>query len=273
MRNVLFIIMIGLILTVSACSESYVESPSAPPEPTIEELEARVIENCNIFRDALEEFMDNNRHGACPVDIFNDTNDLGLTVIDLLPDGELLENPFTGERTEPVNTIATEPGQTGYYLRLIWAPFLYYINGIGETHTIVELSNLEELEQKVIENCFLVREAVMRFAMLNDGVYPTDVALDTTPEGYTVINLLPGGVALENPFTGCAEEPTDGAACTPGDTGYVPIVTGLSNVGYVITGCGNAAGVTIFTAALEPYCTSISIFDEFIYCSGDCCPE
>ncbi len=98
--------MIGLILTVSACSESYVESPSAPPGPTTDELEARVIENCNIFRDALEEFRENNRNGRCPFDIYNDTNDLGLTVIDYMPDGQLLENPFTGERTEPVDSIA-----------------------------------------------------------------------------------------------------------------------------------------------------------------------
>ena len=272
MYKVLFIIMICLVFAMLSCSGDEAECPVASNEPSIEELEARVIENCYTLRDAIEEFRDDN-NGWCPFDIYSDTNDLGLNVIDYLPSGELMENPFTGERTEPTIGIATEQGQTGYFLESEGKPCLYYISDFGESHTIKELSNLEELEQQVIENCFLVREAVMRFALLNGGVYPSDVGLDTTPEGYTVIDLLPDGIALRNPFAGLRIEPTDGAAATPGNTSCYPMIIGFVNVGCVITGVGNVAGYWIFMGEISPKCTNIVIYDERIYCSGDCCPE
>ena len=265
--------MFSLFFTMLSCGGDDVESPSAPPEPTIEELEARVIENCNVLRDALEEFTADNYRGACPYDIYNDTNDLGLTVIDYLPGGELMENPFTGERTEPVDTLATEPGQTGYFQRYSWGSPLYYINGFGETHMIVELSNLEELEWRVITNCLILLDAAERFASLNGGIYACCVDSDTTPEGFTLTDLVPGGERLVNPFTGAREEPTDGAACTPGETGYVPIVIiGGYNMGYVITGVGKTIAVTIFTGAYAPNYTVIEIYNEIVYCTGDYCP-
>ncbi len=268
MRNILIIIMISMIAGMSACSDDPAESFI---EPTIEELETKVIENCQTLETALEEFASyNDEH--CPVDIYSDTNDLGLTLIDYLPGGELMENPFTGERTEPVDTAATEPGQTGYYLRSLLCRALYHINGFGESGVIMELSNAEELEQKVIENCFIVREAVMRFAMLNGGEYPENIGLDTTPEGKTVASLLPGGMMLENPFYLVATEPVDGAAAQTGEVGYLPVVIpGGSHVGFVITGVGMTQGVHIFTAGCDPDCSAIIIYDEYIYCSGDCC--
>ena len=273
MRNFIFIIMICVILATLSCSGDETECPVAACEPSIEELEARVTANCYTLEEALKAHMEDNE-GICPEDVCTDTNRVGLTLIDYLPDRQLMENPFTGERTEPILGIASEQGQTGYYLPFpIGRPCFYYINGFGESHMILELSNLEELEEQVIWNCFIVREAAMRFASLNGGVFPSDVGLDTTPEGYTVISLLPGGVALENPFTCLAEEPTDGAAAIPGDTGYVPTVIGGVNAGCVITGCGSTAGITIFTAAINPGCSGISIFGDIVYCSGDCCPD
>ena len=53
--------------------------------------------------------------------------------------------------------------------------------------------------------------------------------------------MLPSGALLENPFTKVATEPGDGAATVAGDTGYVPIVQALANVGYTITGFGKSA--------------------------------
>jgi len=266
MHKLFFIIMIGLIVSMSACSEEEVEILSAPSVPTIEELEAKVIENCYIVRDALEEYRAHNDR-ACPVDIYTDTNDLGLTLIDLLPDGQLLENPFTGERTEPIDTIATEPGQTGYYMRSPWMPFLYYINGIGESLTIAELSNLEELEWKVIQNCLAVREAAEMWATLSGGIYPSNVGVSTTPGGYTLTSLLPDGHLLENPFTGCATEPVDACAANPGETGYNPIVQNLLDAGYTITGTGALANITILTFSYSPLYTCITIYGEVIYCT------
>ena len=273
MRKALFIITICLVMAMLSCSGDEAERPAAPSEPTAEELEARVIENCHILEEALEAFMEDNELGRSPWDILNDTNDAGLTVIDYLPGGELMENPFTGERTEPVDTIATEPGQTGYYKGCCSVSSLYYINGFGETYMIVELSNIKELEWRFITNCLIFMEASERFASLNGGIYPSDTSLDTTPEGFTLIDLLPGGRRLFNPFTNLDEEPTDGAAATPGDTGYVPIVIGGYNAGYVITGCGRVAAVTIFCRAYSPNENGLSIFGEIIYCVGDHCPE
>ncbi len=272
MRNLLFIIMICVIFAMLSCSGDEADGPAAPAGPTVEELEARVIENCHILEEALVEFMDDNRFGWSPYDIYNETNNLGLTVIDYLPGGQMMENPFTGERTEPVDTMATEPGQTGYYRRYS-AGTGYYINGFGETHMIVELSNLEELEWRVITNCLILLDAAERFASLNGGIYACCVDSDTTPEGFTLTDLLPGGERLVNPFTGAREEPTDGAACTPGETGYVPIVIiGGYNMGYVITGVGKTIAVTIFTGAYAPNYTVIEIYNEIVYCTGDYCP-
>ena len=112
----------------------------------------------------------------------------------------------------------------------------------------------------------------MRFAMLNGGEYPENLLLDTTPEGDTVVNLLPGGVLLENPFVLVATEPVDGVAASYGQVGYTPVVVpGGSHVGFVITGVGMTQGTTIFTAGCDPDCSAIIIYDEYIYCSGDCC--
>jgi type IV pilus assembly protein PilA len=102
-------------------------------------------------------------------------------------------------------------------------------------------------EASVKSNCHTVQLAAEDFAVQSDGVYSDDVALDTTPSGDTITDMLPGGVALENPFTKAATEPVDGAAATAGQTGYVPTVVGGVNVGYVITGVGKTAAVTIIT--------------------------
>jgi hypothetical protein len=235
MRNPLISIVILLFLVMSACSET--ERPAETNEPTVEELEAKVAENCHILLDALEEFRILNV-GLYPASVYTDTNDLGLSVVDHLPDGQLLENPFTGLRTEPVDTIATESGQVGYYKMYPCYYGLYYINGYGEHCTITELSNLDELEPKVIENCLILREAAEEFADLNNGSFPGDLS-ERTPGGQTLIDLLPGGTHLENPFTLARAEPVDGAACNVGETGYVCVSGGGGvNVGYTITGCG-----------------------------------
>lgn len=266
MRNVLIIIVISMILSLPACSGDDHEIVSVPISPSKDELEARVIANTHIVRDALEEFMAHNDE-LCPFDIYNDTNELGLTVIDLLPDGQLLENPFTGERTEPVDTLATEPGQTGFSVRSYLCPSLYYINGVGELYTIVELSNLEDLNWKVIQNCLTVRDAAERFADLNGGIYPSNVGVDTTPEGYTVIQLLPDGHMLENPLTRACTEPIDGHAATAGQVGYMPIVQSHINTGCEVTGVGAVSGYTILRWSYYPEYSCLTILGETIYCT------
>ena len=105
-------------------------------------------------------------------------------------------------------------------------------------------------EAAVKSNCHTVQLAAEDFAVQNNGVYASNVALDVTPSGQTIIAMLPQGLQLENPFTKAATVPTDGVpALTPGVTGYAPIVDlSGSNVGYNISGYGKAAVVISLTS-------------------------
>ncbi len=98
-------------------------------------------------------------------------------------------------------------------------------------------------EASTKSNCHTVQLASEDFAVQNNGVYAADLAA-TTPNGDTIVALLPSGLLLENPFTKAASEPIDGAAATPGQTGYVVIQDASgTNVGYTITGFGKDAMV------------------------------
>ena len=101
-------------------------------------------------------------------------------------------------------------------------------------------------EASVKSNGHTVQLAAEDFSVQNNGVYAANLA-DVTPAGETIVQLLPGSVFLENPFTKAATEPVDGAAATAGQTGYAPIPVGGVNVGYTITCVGKDAGVTILT--------------------------
>jgi prepilin-type N-terminal cleavage/methylation domain-containing protein len=93
-------------------------------------------------------------------------------------------------------------------------------------------------EASVKSNCHTVQLASEDFAVQNDGVYATDTDADNAP-GMTIVQMLPGGVRLENPFAKTATVPLSAAAAAAaGETGYVPIVVGGVNVGYTITGFG-----------------------------------
>jgi type IV pilus assembly protein PilA len=102
-------------------------------------------------------------------------------------------------------------------------------------------------EASVKSNCHTVQLAAEDFAVQSDGVYADNVGVDATPSGDTIIDMLPGGALLENPFTKAATEPVDAAATNPGETGYLPVAIGGVNVGYSITGVGKTAAVTIIT--------------------------
>ena len=93
-------------------------------------------------------------------------------------------------------------------------------------------------EQQVIANCYIVQEAVDEFGRRNSGVYPWDASVDTTLDGSSLIDLLPSGLLLVNPFTALRTEPVHGSAVNPGETGYYPFNTGGVPVDYTITGFG-----------------------------------
>jgi len=100
-------------------------------------------------------------------------------------------------------------------------------------------------EAAVKSNCHTVQLAAEDFAVQNDGVYAADVDSDTTPGGDTIVDMLPGGARLENPFTKAATEPVNAQAANPGETGYVPVAQNGVNVGYTITGAGKGGNVII----------------------------
>jgi type IV pilus assembly protein PilA len=102
-------------------------------------------------------------------------------------------------------------------------------------------------EASVKSNCHTVQLAAEDFAVQNDGVYAANVDADTTPSGDTITAMLPGAALLENPFTKAATEPINGAAATAGQSGYIVVAQGGTNVGYTITGCGKVDGTTIIT--------------------------
>ena len=97
-------------------------------------------------------------------------------------------------------------------------------------------------EAKVKGAAHTVQLAAEDYAVRNDGIY-SDAAVDLTA-------LMPGGLLLDNAFTGAATEPQyAGAAATPGQIGIIVVqdATG-TNVGYTINGWGKDDEVLLLTS-------------------------
>lgn len=202
-------------------------------------MEAVVRVNCLILRQAVEDFTARNG-GVYPEDVDRDTTPGGETVVDLLPRRRLHENPFMREYSEPANRTAVIPGETGYAVYRRYGENLgYVITGYGENSIIAVINSLgyPPEEAIVVSNCRTVQFAAERFAALNNGIYPGGLS-DTTPSGDTIIDLLPNGSLLENPFTRCRTEPVNCYAGNPGETGYSVVVHHGCNTGYHISGAG-----------------------------------
>ncbi len=101
-------------------------------------------------------------------------------------------------------------------------------------------------EASVKSNGHTVQLAAEDFSVQNNGVYAASLA-DVTPSNQTMIDLLPGGVHLENPFTKLPDQPVDGIAGAVGSTGYAPIPLNGVNIGYNITCVGKEVGTIILT--------------------------
>ena len=164
-------------------------------------------------------------------------------MLEFLPNGQFLENPFTGEMTEPsTDTVATEPGQIGYgVLSVLGANQVYAITGCGEDSLVVVLENMKEVETRVIYDCFLVRNTLQNYIETHNGSYP---GFDMS----VLVAELPGGIELRNHITMGRTEPGWGNACNGGEIGieYLHHVKEYYYAGYEITGCGVVAGHTLF---------------------------
>jgi type IV pilus assembly protein PilA len=74
-------------------------------------------------------------------------------------------------------------------------------------------------------NCHTTQLAAEDFSVQNNGVYAATL-LDATTTGaaVTIMDMLPGGAAMANPFTRALTEPQDGNGLgTPGATGYLGV--------------------------------------------------
>ena len=93
-------------------------------------------------------------------------------------------------------------------------------------------------EAVVRSNVHTVQLAVELYGTRNNGFYPANVNADV---GFgSLIDALPGGVRLVNPFTDLADSPIDGAAGAMGEVGYQSHDgngDGFTE-GYVLTGFG-----------------------------------
>lgn len=102
--------------------------------------EAAVKSNAHTIQLAAEDFAVQNE-GVYAADVDNSQTPSGKTITDLLPNGMLLDNPFTKTRTEPVNGIASNPGEVGYTcIQQNGSNVGYNITAVGKTPNLTILT-------------------------------------------------------------------------------------------------------------------------------------
>ena len=183
--------------------------------------------------------------GVFSTDVAGDTNKDGKTLQDLLPNGELLLNPFESVHSEP---------QDG--LGLAWHGGVGYMgsdsgNGYIDSFTIEAYSCNGDImltlgrflsynEDLVYGQATSLRSAVEHFKYYS-GHYPHNLDVETTPGGKTVINLYTDGQYFHdtdflNPYTKQHYIPALGIATGKGAIAYQPMETSGEVTDYVVTG-------------------------------------
>jgi hypothetical protein len=102
-------------------------SATPPADETPLTKDDSVAANCQITFDALVAYTVINS-GAVPPSIYTELPD-GRTVVDFLPDGQLLVNPYNGLRAVPIHARGAIPGDTGW----VTDGTRFWVNGVGET--------------------------------------------------------------------------------------------------------------------------------------------
>jgi len=103
--------------------------------------EASTKSNCHTVQLASEDFAVQN-NGVYAANLA-DVTPAGQTIIGLLPNSALLENPFTKAASEPVDGVAAAPGVTGYVVLddATGTHVGYSITGYGKDAMIITLSS------------------------------------------------------------------------------------------------------------------------------------
>ena len=197
-----------------------------------------VIENCRTVAVAAEAFAADN-DGVYATNN-GDVSNAGLTIQQYLPAG-LLENPYTGMRTEPLwGAAAAASGQTGYLAVDPDGDGVndgYHIDGVGATSgTTIWVYSMQSddpwpeavviapcpgtgvppppdmpFDERVLANCDLVAAAALAY-FDDSGAYAA--------EPRDLIAYLPSGRGLLNPATGAHSEPSRRMPDDPGTIGY-----------------------------------------------------
>jgi prepilin-type N-terminal cleavage/methylation domain-containing protein len=113
--------------------------------PSLQSFQARARDasvkgNCHTVQLAVEDFAVQNE-GVYATGTA-DAGAAGVTIIDLLPGSQPLENPWTRASTEPIDGAAANPGETGYQpVQSNGQNVGYIIQGHGETQLVLTLTN------------------------------------------------------------------------------------------------------------------------------------
>lgn len=253
----------AIVLLSGACDDG--ARPISNEDGTSLTKDDTVAANCAVVAEALEAYAAENA-GNYPR-LLDQRSLSGNTVFDLLPGGRMPVDPYKGQPGALEECGNPTPGTILYY-PVVADPWRasspvanYRVTGYGASGTVVteivhDVSDpLLLRDASVVQNCQIVRDAVEDFASQNDGWYPSGFT-DTTPGGDTVIDLLPSGTLLDNPYTGAATEPVSGTAAVLGQTGYtVRNDTQGRNAGYTITGygwCGEIEAISVLHQDATP---------------------
>jgi len=131
MYRILLTIGLVMVLCYTGCSDDS-GTPIAPPQDTVTlyTKDDTVIANAYLVRDAAEAFAAAN-NGLYPWLTTSETPD-GRSLIDFLPEGKLLVNPYWGGMDSPCDGASALAGQVGYIVLFLVEPYGYWIEALGE---------------------------------------------------------------------------------------------------------------------------------------------
>ena len=183
--------------------------------------------------------------GEFSTDVAGDTNKDGKTLQDLLPNGELLLNPFESVHTEPQDGVGLGwHGAVGYIGADSGGGYIdaFTIEAYScDGDVMLTLGRFLAYHEEIVNaQAADLRTAVEHFKSYS-GHYPHNLDVETTPAGKTVINLYTDGryyhdIDFLNPYTKQHYLPALGIATGKGAVAYQPMETSGEVTDYVVTG-------------------------------------